>query len=57
MTPTVKTNFKNKKEFIQLKWTCEGCAQESPNGEIVGNLDNQSIFRIEQKRILAMTKT
>ena len=41
MTPTVKTNFKNKKEFIQLKWTCEGCAQESPNGEIVGNLDTQ----------------
>ena len=41
MTPTVKSNFKNKKEYIQQKWTCDGCVRKSPTGEVEGNLDTQ----------------
>ena len=46
MTPTVKTNFKNKKDFIQQKWTCEGCVKKSPNGEVVGILDTQEHIQV-----------
>ena len=41
LTPTVKSNFKNDKKFMQQKWNCVGFTKLSPKGEVVGTLDTQ----------------
>ena len=46
MLPTVKANFKSKKEFIQKNWTCEGCVTQSQSGEALGSLDTQEHIQI-----------
>ena len=32
--PTVKFNYKNKKDYIQQKWTCEGCVRKTQLGKL-----------------------